>query len=766
MAQTETLNISGMSCASCAGRVERALQAIAGVSQANVNYATHTAEVTYGAPAQRDILVKVLADAGYPVRAKAEGAEGVSDHSLAEAGRLRRDVWIAFLLSLPVVGLAMGGHMVPAFHLWIKHTIGIQGSWVIQFVLTSFVLISPGRQFFTIGVPALIRVAPEMNSLVALGTCAAWGYSTVVTFVPWVLPETARVVYFEAAAVIVTLILLGRYLEARAKGRTSEAIQHLIGLQPQSAMVERDGETREVNISEVRLNDVLVIRPGERIAVDGEVISGHSHVDEAMLTGEPVPVEKTAGARVSGGTINTTGSIRFRATAIGSDMVLAQIVRMVQAAQGAKLPVQSLVDRVTLWFVPAVLGIALITVGIWFWIGPDPSLTHALVAGVSVLIIACPCAMGLAVPTSIVVGTGRAAQLGILFQSGSALQDLSEVDTIIFDKTGTLTHGQPKLVGYSTTPEFDPDSTLRLIASAESRSEHPIAQAIQNAAGSDLPPVTSFQARPGYGLVAEVDGHQVLIGADRLFSDEGIDLGDLRHTGRVWAGQGQTPLYVSINGQPAAVLSVADTIRPSAVAAIAALNKSDKKIMMVTGDNELAAQFIATALGIEEVHSEMLPADKMQIIHAEQKAGRKTAFVGDGNNDAPALASADVGIAIGSGTDIAIEAADVVLMSGDPAGVVQAAEISKRIMGNVRQNLFWAFGYNIALIPVAAGALYPALGMMLSPALAAGAMAMSSVFVVSNALRLRRAGVIELQVQMPHAHVQDGFRVQHGGGVA
>ncbi|MDZ4135161.1 MAG: copper-translocating P-type ATPase, partial [Paracoccaceae bacterium] len=482
------------------------------------------------------------------------------------------------------------------------------------------------------------------------------------------------------------------------------------------------------------------LRPGERIAVDGEVQSGTSWIDESMITGEPVPVEKATGAPVTAGTVNGTGALRYRATRVGRDTMLAQIIRMVAQAQGARLPVQDLVNRITGWFVPVVLGVALLTVAVWLIFGPAPALPHALVAGVAVLIIACPCAMGLATPVSIMVGTGRAAELGVLFRKGAALQELQSVGVVALDKTGTLTAGRPEMVDFALADGFDEKAVLRLVAAAEASSEHPIAQAILRAAQArvlTLPKVAEFASLTGYGLRAVVDGQVVLVGADRLMLREGVDLGALAALGAALGAKGRTPLYAAIDGVAAAVIGVADPVKPGSVAAIAALHAMGLRVAMITGDNRATAHVIAAELGIDEVVAEVLPDGKVAALKSLRAGGAKLAFVGDGINDAPALASSDVGIAIGTGTDVAIESADVVLMSGDLRGVVTAFAVSRHTMANIRQNLFWAFGYNSALIPVAAGVLYPAFGVQLSPVLAAGAMAFSSVFVLSNALRLR-----------------------------
>jgi Au+-exporting ATPase len=617
----------------------------------------------------------------------------------------------------------------------------MQHSWYLQFVLTALVLIFPGRIFYTKGFPALWHLAPDMNSLVAVGTAAAFGYSVVATFLPGWLPAGTVNVYFEAAAVIVVLILLGRFLEARAKGRTSEAIRRLVRLQAKVAHVVRDGHTGDIPISEVVLGDIVEVRPGERIPVDGELVDGRSFVDESMITGEPVPVEKTAGNSVVGGTVNQTGAFTLRATAVGGQTMLAQIIRMVEQAQGSKLPIQALVDKVTLWFVPAVMLAATITFAVWLIFGPAPALTFALVNAVAVLIIACPCAMGLATPTSIMVGIGRGAEMGILFRKGEALQLLKDATVVAVDKTGTLTEGRPVLTDLEVAPGFDRKQVLAQVAAVESRSEHPIARAIVEAAvqeGIVLPVLTDFESVTGKGAYATVDGDNVQIGSDRYMRELGIDVAIFARTAERLGNEGKTPLYAAINERLAGIVVVADPIKATTPAAIAALHQLGLKVAMITGDNARTAQVIASQLGIDEVIAEVLPAGKVEAVRNLKAAHGRVAFIGDGINDAPALAEADIGLAIGTGTDIAVESADVVLMTGNLQAVPNAIALSKATITNIRQNLFWAFAYNTALIPLAAGALYPALGLLLSPVFAAGAMAMSSVFVLGNALRLRR----------------------------
>ncbi len=665
------LSVEGMTCASCVGRVERALKAVPGVTSAVVNLATETASVS--GTAESADLVRAIAAAGYTAVPKRADDETEQRKAAEEAG-LRRDLSLSAILSLPVFVMEMGGHLVPALHHFIGSTIGMHASWVIQFVLTTLALVGPGRRFFVKGVPALLRGAPDMNSLVAVGTGAAYAYSIVATFLPSALPEGTVSVYFEAAAVIVTLILLGRYLEARAKGRTSQAIRRLIGLQPRVAHVWRDGVLTDLPVEAVRPGDRLDLRPGERVPVDGEVVEGTSWIDESMLTGEPVPVAKAAGATVIGGTVNQTGALTLVAKAVGGDTMLARIIRMVEAAQGGKLPIQALVDQVTLWFVPVVMALAALTFGVWMIWGPEPALGLALVNAVAVLIIACPCAMGLATPTSILVGTGRGAALGVLFRKGEALQMLQGVRVVALDKTGTLTEGKPALTDLIPAPGFDRAAVLALVASVETRSEHPIARAIVAAAeaeGLTLAAPEDVVATPGYGVAARVSGHRVEVGADRMMRKLGLDVTAFAAAPARLADAGGTPLYAAIDGRLAGLFGVADPIKATTPDAIRALHALGVKVVMITGDNARTARAVAAKLGIDEVVAEVLPEGKVETVRRLKGAGR-LAYVGDGINDAPALAEADVGLAIGTGTDVAIEAADVVLVSGQLTGVPTA----------------------------------------------------------------------------------------------
>lgn len=741
LANTE-LSIEGMTCASCVGRVERALAGVKGVRSAHVNLATERATVE-GTASPED-LVKAVENAGYDAALIGDTGAAEAEASArkdAERAGLKRDLLVAGILTLPVFLLEMGSHLIPAIHHLVMQTVGTQTSWYFQFALTTLVLFFPGLRFYQKGFPALFRLAPDMNSMVAVGTMAAYAYSVVATFLPSLLPAGTVNVYYEAASVIVTLILLGRYLEAKAKGKTSEAIKRLVQLQARTARVRRSGQTVEIAISDVAHDDIVELRPGERIPVDGEVIEGESYVDESMITGEPIPVRKTTGSTVVGGTVNQKGALALRATAVGGATVLSQIIRMVESAQGSKLPIQAMVDRVTMWFVPVVMAAAALTFLVWLVLGPEPALTFALVNGVAVLIIACPCAMGLATPTSIMVGTGRGAEMGVLFRKGEALQLLRDAKVVAVDKTGTLTEGHPALTDIAVAKGFDRDDVLARMAAVEAKSEHPVARAIVDAArkeGLAIPGVSDFASDTGYGVRATVNGDRIEVGADRYMIKLGLDVDEFSDTAARLGNEDKTPLFVAIDGRIAAIVAVADPIKPSTPAAIAALHELGIKVAMITGDNRRTAEAIAAKLGIDEVVAEVLPEGKVETVRRLKAEYGSLAYVGDGINDAPALAEADVGLAIGTGTDIAIETADVVLMSGSLQGVPNAIALSKATIGNIRQNLFWAFAYNAALIPVAAGVLYPTWGILLSPVLAAGAMALSSVFVLGNALRLRR----------------------------
>ncbi|WP_432449437.1 heavy metal translocating P-type ATPase [Aliiroseovarius marinus] len=738
---TVVLDVFSMSCAACVGRVERMLKATPGVLDARVNLASERAFVTFltGSVTPEALSAKIT-KAGFPTIPRADSSTTGPRNKADEARVLKRKALLAAALTLPVLVIEMGGHLYPPFHHWVMHNIGQATSHWLQLIMTTLVLFGPGRLFFAKGIPALAHGAPEMNALVALGASAAYLYSLVSMLVPVALPPGTANVYFEAAAVIVTLILVGRWMEARAKGRTGEAIRALVELAPDEATVEVEGRMITRPVAQVITGEVIVIRPGERVPLDAEVTEGESLVDESMITGEPVPVAKTTGSAVTGGTVNGTGALKARVTAVGPDTMLSQIVRMVEDAQGARLPIQALVDRITAVFVPVVIAVALLTVAIWLSFGPNPALGLALVAGVSVLIIACPCAMGLATPTSIMVGTGRAAQLGVLFRQGDALQALQSVDVVAFDKTGTLTEGKPSLTSFKVDKGEDENTLLAMIAGAEAQSEHPLAEAILTGAkarGITPAKVEAVQSETGFGLSATVDGKRLLIGSQQFMAREGVPLSDLVDRADPLRGEGQTVFFAAVDGRLAALIGVADPVKTDTARALQALHAEGKKLAMITGDDPATAAAIADQLGLDHVVAGVIPGEKLQTIADMQAKGQRVAFVGDGINDAPALAQADVGIAIGTGTDVAIEAADVVLSSGALSGVVNAFDISRRTMSNIRQNLFWAFGYNVALVPVAAGVLYPLWGVLLSPMLGAGAMAASSVLVLTNALRLR-----------------------------
>jgi len=737
-----TLSLSGLNCAGCVRKVETALSKAGGVERANVNFATSRAQVT-GAHLDEAELIAAVESVGF----KAERYDPAPDRAAREEAQkareqadLKRQLILAAGLTLPVFVLEMGGHMIPGFHHLIMNTLGQTLSWSIQFVLTTLVLAFPGRRFFTLGGKALLRLAPEMNALVALGAGAAWAYSTLVLLAPELFPVEARHVYFEAAAMITTLILAGRYMEARAKGRTSAAIRKLIGLRPQTARVEREGEVVELALDAVMPGDLVHVRPGERLPVDGVVESGQSYVDESMLTGEPIPVHKSQGDEVVGGSMNAEGALVIRTGRTGADTVLSQIIAMVEQAQGAKLPIQSLVDRVTGWFVPAVIAIALVTFVAWLTLAPEAGLSEALVKAVAVLIIACPCAMGLATPTSIMVGAGRGAELGVLFRQGEALQGLSNVRVAAFDKTGTLTEGKPALTALHVVDGVSADDALALAAALERSSEHPIARAILKAAEGkalDLPELENWTSESGYGVKAEHAGDAVVLGSKRYMRRLGVELDSLTQEIKALDDSGVTTIFLVRGKRLQAAFGVSDPIREGAFDALNALREQGLTLALITGDASAPAHAVGQALGIEDIRAETPPDEKFQAVASLRKSYGPVAFIGDGVNDAAALAEADVGIAMGSGSDIALESADVVLMRDDPAAVATALGLSRATLNNIRQNLVWAFGYNALLIPLAAGVFTPVFGWSLSPIFAAAAMAASSVCVLTNALRLR-----------------------------
>lgn len=755
------LPITGMTCAACASRIERQLKKAPGVKEANVNFATSRATVTYD-PQATGIpnIIGTVEDAGYGIAGTAQElsdgmdtatSEDVIARAHAEEYRdLLRRFLVAAVLSLPVLVIAMSHGKIEALN--------FPGVNWLQLALTAPVVLYSGAQFYKGAWAAFRHRAADMNTLIAVGTGAAFLYSVAATSLPHFFApavgagkhtgmpgmdhEAVMVpVYFEAASVIIALVLLGRLLESRAKGKTSDAIRKLIGLQAKTARVLRQGHEVDVPVEDVAVGDTVLVRPGEKIAVDGIVLSGASAVDEAMLTGESLPVEKAEGSAVFGATLNKTGAFRFRATKVGKDTALQQIVRMVQEAQGSKAPIARLADVISGIFTPVVLSIAIATFVAWYVLAPtEVRFTMALVNFVSVLIIACPCALGLATPTAILVGTGTGAESGILIKGGAALERAHQIDTVVLDKTGTITEGKPTLTDVVTTGNLNENELLRLTASAERGSEHPLGEAVVRGAlerGLLLTDASIFQAIAGHGIEATVDEQTLLLGNARLMQERGIDTTAQETVVADLAEAGKTPMFVAVEGRLAGVIAVADPVKPSSKTAIAALQRQGIEVVMLTGDNRRTAEAVARQVGIGRTLSEVLPDGKVTEIARLQAEGRVVGMVGDGINDAPALAKADVGIAIGTGADVAIEASDITLLRGDLAGVATAIALSKATLRTVKQNLFWAFVYNAIGIPVAAGLLYPITGWLLSPILASVAMSLSSVSVVTNSLRLR-----------------------------
>ena len=742
--------VQGMTCAACVGRVERALNRVDGVLGASVNLATERASVQYlpaaTSPAQ---LREAVKNAGYDVPDEAAQAQSRLDAERErkehEIAGQRRALTVAAAFSIPLFIISMVPMLYPPLHHWLLGTVGERPLNWLMLALAAPVQFGPGLRFYRTGWAALRHRSPDMNTLVMIGTTAAFAYSLAVTLAPQWFPEASRHVYYEASAVVITLILLGKLFEAIAKGRSSEAMRTLLALQPQIARIKRAEEVQEVGVDSVRVGDLVLVRSGERLPVDGEVVEGRSYVDESMLTGESIPVLKESGAKVTGGTVNGTGAFTFRATGVGADTALSRIIRMVEDAQQSRPPIQGLADRVVNDFVPLVLAIALVTFLAWLLAGGETALTNALIHAVAVLIIACPCAMGLATPVSIMVGSGRAAQMGVLFRTGAALEGLGEAQVVAVDKTGTVTRGQPEVTDVVMAEgerqmEMAEGELLRLAAAAESSSEHPLARAIERAAAAFPSSIThhpsSFEAVPGYGIRATVDGKRVEVGAARFMAQLGLPLGELGTQADELAARARTPVFVAVDGKLSGLLGVADPVRDGSVQAIENLKAQGLEVAMITGDAKATAQAVAAETGVSRVLAEVLPEGKADAVTGLQQGGRSVAFVGDGINDAPALAKADVGVAIGTGTDVAVETADVILMSGDLRGVPNAIALSRATLRNIKMNLFWAFAYNVVLIPVAAGAL-SRWGLNLSPVLAAAAMGLSSVFVLTNALRLR-----------------------------
>ena len=737
-----TLQIEGMHCASCVGRVEGGLGDVPGVLEVAVNLASGQALVRHAlGQADPDALRAAVERSGFTVldAAEADQAASVPAESL-EDRRLRERRWLglqaAFALAVGVLAFWGSAEFIP----WAPDV--LRNPWTLL-VLVTPVQFWAGWRFYRGTWLAARRLTTDMNTLIAVGTSAAYGYSVVLTVWPGLLSGVvgAEVLYYEASAVIIGLVLLGQYVEAGARARVSAAIQRLLDLKARTARVERDGQTLEVALEDVRHEDVVVVRPGEKVPVDGQVLDGASALDESMITGESVPAEKGPGDDVIGATLNTTGSLRVRPTRLGQDSMLAQIIALVERAQTTKAPVQRLADWVAARFVPAVILIGLVTLGVWLAIGPEPKLTYALVAMVTVLIIACPCALGLATPTAIMVGVGKGAELGVLVRSGEALETAGRVDTVVLDKTGTITLGQPELTKVIPLNGATESEVLRLVAAAERDSEHPIGQAIVRGAserGIGLAPAGQFRSVTGGGVQALVDDRQVVVGTSKLLGEAGVAVDAAANNGAELAARGHSAVYAAIDGQLVGLLALADTPRPEAAEAIAQLKELGLRVLMVSGDREAPAQAMARRVGVDDVRAEVRPGDKAAIVRDLQADGHRVAVVGDGINDAPALAQADLGIAMGTGTDIAMEAGDITLVRGDLRDAVTAIRLSRATMRTIRQNLFWAFAYNVALIPVAAGVLFPSLGLQLNPMLAAGAMAFSDVSVIGNSLRLRR----------------------------
>ena len=761
-----TLNIGGMTCASCVAHVEEALKEVEGIVSANVNLATEQATVEYlaGVAGLEDFR-EVVDDAGYSV----EGVAGEMAGDEADSERLARTREIKALARKVIIAGTVGAIVMSVMYIPLE-TLRLT-SFQLNFIL--WTLATPvqfwiGATFYQGAWAGLKHRTTNMNTLVAVGTSVAYGYSTVLTFFEGFFADAHLVhahslfnhstgTYFDASAIVISLVLLGRLLEARAKGQTSEAIRKLMGLRPKTARVVRDGNEVDIPIDQVVADDILVVRPGEKIAVDGEVVLGTSAVDESMLTGESLPVEKDVGSLVYGATINKTGSFRFRATKVGRDTVLSQIIRMVQEAQGSKAPIQRLVDVVASYFVPAVIGVAIFTFVAWMiWAPAPPALPIAILNFVAVLVIACPCALGLATPTAIMVGMGKGAERGILIRNAEALERAFKIQAVVLDKTGTLTQGKPVVTDVVAVHVAE-EELLRLAASAERGSEHPLGEALVEAAkekGLTLEEISQFKALPGHGVEAQINGFTVALGNLALMQERGLALNGLEARAQELSQEGKTPMFVAMDGEVAGIIAVADTLRPEAQEAVEAMHQLGLEVVMLTGDNRRTAEAIASQVGIDRVLADVLPDQKVDQIRALQEEGKVVAMVGDGINDAPALTRADVGVAIGTGTDIAIAAADVTLMRGDIRGVPEAIALSKATIRTIKQNLFWAFGYNTFLIPIAAGVLFLVfkdsgvpvgplryiLGDLgfLNPVMAAAAMALSSVSVVTNSLRLRR----------------------------
>ncbi len=737
--------VSGMSCAACVKRVENVLGSLDGVASASVNFATEHATVQYipGVVSVPDFK-KAVKDAGYEVldAGPTENEETVDRERAvreAEFRKLKRKFITGLVLVVPVFLLAYWN----MFGLGDRFALGRNVNFFLQWLFQTPIQFWVGWQFYTGAWKAARHGSADMNTLIAVGTSAAYLYSVLALLFPHLFSAeglTAEV-YFDTAGAIVVLILLGRLLEARAKGRTSEAIRKLIGLQARTARVIRNGKEADIPVEQVEIGDRVVVRPGEKIPVDGIVREGRSAVDESMVTGESIPVEKQSGDEVIGATLNKTGAFQFEALKVGKETMLSQIIRMVEEAQGSKPPIARLADIIAGYFVPVVIGIAIITFIVWYIFGPAPALTYAVLNFVAVLIIACPCALGLATPTSIMVGTGKGAEHGVLIRGGEALETAHKIGAVVLDKTGTLTEGKPSVTDIIALAPFDEDRILGYAASAEKGSEHPLGEAIIGRAvekNMTLANSEDFNAVAGHGIEATIEGHSLLLGNLKLMQNRGISLAELEENADTLSGQGKTPMFVAVDKKPTGIVAVADTLKKNSKEAVDALHRMGIEVIMITGDNERTAKAIAQQIGIDRVLSEVLPEGKADEVKKLQAEGKRVAMVGDGINDAPALAQADVGLAIGTGTDVAMESADITLIGGDLKGVLTAIALSRATIRNIRQNLFWAFAYNTILIPVAAGILFPFFGILLNPIFAAAAMGLSSVTVVSNALRLSR----------------------------
>ncbi len=735
--------VGGMTCASCVARVEQALSGVPGVVSAGVNLAAEKATVEFVAGTEFAALRQAVREAGYELGTEAETLEDVTTAARRELRVVRNRFILAAVLAVLVMSLGF----IPSF----------PGKPYLLWALATPVQFWAGWRFYRGTWGALRHRTADMNTLIVVGTSAAYLYSVMAILFPGLFAAGGLEphLYFDTSAMIITLILLGRFLEARARGQTSAAIKNLIGLQPKTALVIRDGGEAEIPIEDVQVGDLILVRPGGRVPVDGIVRQGYSSVDESMISGESIPVEKKAGDEVIGATINKTGSFRFEATKVGRDTTLARIVRLVEEAQGSKAPIQRLADVIASYFVPVVIGIALITFVIWYFVGPAPAFTFALLNFIAVLIIACPCALGLATPTAIMVGTGKGAEHGILIRSAGTLERAHRISAVVLDKTGTLTRGEPGVTDIVAAPPSSQEEVLRLAASAERGSEHPLGEAIVQAAVErklELSPAADFEAIPGHGVAARVGKRELLLGSLRLMTDRGFSLNGLeKEADRLWS-EGKTVMFLGVDRRVVGIIALADTVKPGAGGVVAELHRMGIEVLMLTGDNRRTAEAIAAEAGIDRVLAEVLPEDKAQQVGRLQREGRVVAMVGDGINDAPALAQADVGIAIGTGTDVAMETGDITLISGGLGGIITAISLSKRTLRTIKQNLFWAFAYNTALIPVEAGVLYLAFGQggvpaglrfvlgdfgFLNPILAAAAMAASSITVVLNSLRLR-----------------------------